>query len=541
MLLSLIFYGFLLLTLVFIPAGLIIALLLVLERRHQLWRALVPITHIIDRRWRQRTFMRDLDTRFPRSATFAGRRLDPQHPWGFPWTLAGIGMLAGLWFFLALLEDLITKDPLVLVDIRLHNLVAPFRTAAWTQIMLSLTEFGSPVVLTLLCVAIALCAMASHRPRLAATALLGLGLAGLLSVGLKSLFSHARPLDGIVTAHEASFPSGHMLGSAVVYGLVIAILLASGLRRGLRALGVVALLLLIVGVGLSRLYLGVHWPSDLLGSLALALMLLAALLFFLHFRGRIAWLDTYRLPAHRAAGVRAAGVALVLVAMVAAGLIASKTKLLAASPIPAGHLVNLQSLQMALPTGLPRWSEDLVGGNRRAVSLLLVGNQADVAAVFKRAGWLPSEPPTPARLLQAAMTAVKNQTEPTWPVTPAFYADKPQDLSFEKPSTGAPGSSQRQTVRLWKTAYCLLPDCQPLWVATTHFDSGLAMSSQHRPTSKFDTAADEESAVIVADLMAAGARQTASVAVSAPTHSSNAAGRPLNADGRAVILVMPVK
>jgi membrane-associated phospholipid phosphatase len=547
---SLIVYGFLLLVLILLPFSLLLAVLLFVKHRRQLWQALAPVSHMIDKRGHQRSALRgvltSLSTRFPRAAQFASRRLDPHHPWGLSWTLASIGILAGLWLFGGVLEDLITKDPMVLLDIRLHNLVALFRTPALTQIMLGLTELGSPVVLTLLCLAIALLSMAAKRPRLAATVLLALLLTGLLSVSLKALISHPRPLDAIITAHEASFPSGHMLGSAVVYGLLAALLLQSGIKRGLRALGVVALLLLIGGVGLSRLYLGVHWPSDLLGSLALAFVLLVSLLFFLHYRGRIAWLDTYSLPMPGLSGLRAAGVALVLVAMAAASVMADRTRLLTAQPAPLAQQVSLQSLQTMLPTGLLRWSENLIGRQLAPISLLLVGSQADVAAAFERAGWVRADPATPLRLLQEAITAIQNQPDPTGPATPAFYADKPQDLTFGKPHAGTPSISRRHHARLWKTAYCLLPGCRPLWAATASFEPGfglgIEMSPEHLPRPRIDTAADDQTSVVVADLTAAGARQSGTVATSRVKPAAQATpttGDPFTTHGKAVVLVLP--
>ncbi len=70
-----------------------------------------------------------------------------------------------------------------------------------------------------------------------------------------------------------------MLSSTVVYCLFAALQLGSRLRHSVRAPGIALLLLVIVGIGMSRLYLGVHWPSDLLGSLALALPVLASLFY----------------------------------------------------------------------------------------------------------------------------------------------------------------------------------------------------------------------------------------------------------------------
>ncbi len=518
-------------TLLLVPTGLLWVVLFFVERKGCFWLVVAPARPSKNKTPQQPCLSGSLSTRFPLSAQFVSRRMDPHHPWGLLGTFAGLAMLAGLWLFLGVTEDVITQDPLVIFDLRLHNLVAAYRTPASTQVMLVLTELGSPVVLTLLCAGVALRAMAAQRPRLAAGVLSALLLVDLLSVSLKMLISHPRPLDAIITAHEASFPSGHMLGSAVVYGLMAALLLSSGLQRGLRALGVVALLLLTAGVGLSRLYLGVHWPSDLLGSLALALMLLALVLFFLYYRGRIVWLDSYRLPFPGAAGLRATGAVLMLFAIGAAVVIAGRTRLLAAPPVPSAQPVSLQQLQKAWPAVLPRWSEGLMGGQRAPVSVLLVGQEADLAAVFKRAGWHSANALTPLHLLQKTLSTLANQPDPTGLQAPAFYADKPQDLSFEKPDAPEPTTRRNHQAQLWKTAYCLLPDCRPLWVATTRFDVRFDTGLDKRPnpgtdparktlsTPQTDSATNPERAAMLADLTAAGTL--------------------FKPDGRVVVLVWP--
>src|SRR5512140_224542 len=96
----------------------------------------------------------------PRLLAFLGRRLHPRDPWGLRATAVGLVVLVGLWFFFGVLEDLVGKDPLVTIDLRLHNPVPLLRSAATTRVMLVLTEFGSGPVLTLLCVGIALVALA---------------------------------------------------------------------------------------------------------------------------------------------------------------------------------------------------------------------------------------------------------------------------------------------------------------------------------------------------------------------------------------------
>lgn len=95
----------------------------------------------------------------------------------------------------------------------------------------------------------------------------------LLGFWLKDMFGRERPLLIYRLAHadSLSFPSGHSMMSAVVY-LSLAVLVARTLvRRLMRVYVIVVALLLSLMIGLSRIYLGVHYPTDVLGGWTLGL------------------------------------------------------------------------------------------------------------------------------------------------------------------------------------------------------------------------------------------------------------------------------
>jgi membrane-associated phospholipid phosphatase len=348
MLSALIFYPVLFVLLVVFPAGLILVVLLFLDHERRFWQRATSFKGPLSAMLRQRPFIVGFERRFPRTTAFVDHRLDRRDPWGLPATVTALGAMLGLWFFLGVLQDIVAKDPLVTLDIRLHNLVPLFRAPNVTRFMFALTELGGAAVLSLLCIGIALLALARNQRRLAATFVLALAGTGIVSALLKALIGNARPIDAMVSASAASFPSGHLLSGTVMYGLLAALLLGSGARGGVRALGVTLLLLVIVGIGLSRLYLGVHWPSDLLGSLALALMLLPPLLFFLHYRGHIRWLDTFQLPFSARAARIAGGSALVM-ALGALGVLTSRPSGVPTARLPPQQQLEISSLRTALP------------------------------------------------------------------------------------------------------------------------------------------------------------------------------------------------
>ncbi|WP_424891003.1 phosphatase PAP2 family protein [Streptomyces sp. XH2] len=89
-----------------------------------------------------------------------------------------------------------------------------------------------------------------------------------LQQGLKAAVGRARPSwpDPVATAHYAAFPSGHALTATVACGLLVWLLWRHGVRAaGLRA-ALAAGAVSVLGVGFTRLYLGVHWLSDVVGG-----------------------------------------------------------------------------------------------------------------------------------------------------------------------------------------------------------------------------------------------------------------------------------
>ena len=98
---------------------------------------------------------------------------------------------------------------------------------------------------------------------------------------LKLFFGRARPnVTHLVNETGYSFPSGHMMAATMCYGFLIYFLWKSKISLLWKCIFSVLLGLLIIGIGFSRIYLGVHYASDILGGFLFSLFLLNFGIFF---------------------------------------------------------------------------------------------------------------------------------------------------------------------------------------------------------------------------------------------------------------------
>jgi undecaprenyl-diphosphatase len=134
----------------------------------------------------------------------------------------------------------------------------------------AVTTIGSPVTVAVIGVCVAVALLVQRRRTLLAGWTIALGGAGLLNETLKAVVHRARPPHAALTLHHLSFsfPSGHAMGSTVGYGMLAYLLLLACRGRTVRVMVIVLATMLILLIGISRLYLGVHYLTDVLGGYA---------------------------------------------------------------------------------------------------------------------------------------------------------------------------------------------------------------------------------------------------------------------------------
>ncbi len=188
--------------------------------------------------------------------------------------LTFVAVAAGISAFAALTDEVreggaFGIDRTLLLAFRLSGHLDVASGPRWArEAARDVTALGGFTVLLLVSI-FATAMLLIHRRRLqalvfASTVLLAQGLSELL----KAWVGRPRPMlvSHLDLVYSSSFPSGHAMMTPVVYLTLASVLAASARRRSEKVLLLCAAVLLTVAVGVSRVYLGVHWPSDVLGG-----------------------------------------------------------------------------------------------------------------------------------------------------------------------------------------------------------------------------------------------------------------------------------
>lgn len=193
-------------------------------------------------------------------------------------TVRFIGLLIAmfaLWGFYEIAEEVLERETQS-IDTRILMTIRQWHTPFLDRVMMTITNIGNPSVL--LVASLLLAAFLLWRKQRAETVTLTIAAIGALGLNivLKDLFARSRPelWQRTVEVNFYSFPSGHAMMSVVVFG-IISYLLATHVPRWRSAIATVTVLL-VCAIGFSRLYFGVHWPTDIAAGYAAGTVWLVA-------------------------------------------------------------------------------------------------------------------------------------------------------------------------------------------------------------------------------------------------------------------------
>lgn len=183
------------------------------------------------------------------------------------WVILVLGLL--LFFYLV---RLINANTISVLDNYIYNLIKGFISPKMTPIVKFITEFGNYTVMVPVIILFYLFNKDKSFNRYFTINLVAIFTSNFI---VKNIISRDRPIDiNLIIENGFSFPSGHSMVSFAFYGFIIYYVYCSHLSKLGKTIIISILTLLVLMIGLSRIYLGVHYASDVIGGFVLALVYL---------------------------------------------------------------------------------------------------------------------------------------------------------------------------------------------------------------------------------------------------------------------------
>jgi len=508
--------------------------------------------------------VRKVISRFPRFFKFVKKRLTPDEIFGLYLTVGIIVSAIFIYLFLNILFGLFTQDLLVMSDLRVLNIAATYRTPSLDQFMFFITTLGSGEVIFTGASVFAIFFYLTNHWRYLVSILTSVVFGEFFYRIFKHVIERPRPPISLSLVHASgySFPSGHAFMAMAFYGLITYFIYRSfkdfrvrhisslkiGLKyrkfivkynKTLRAGAIMLFALLIGFIGYSRIYLGVHWPTDVLAGFAAGAAWITVFVTVLEIRRKFRRHIAY----NRQHVTKMIGLILFLIWVIFTGYFWSResgTAFIKNSQRGGNEekiIINEEDIQGKIFENLPKVSETISGKPQEPVHIIILGSEEQIKSAFNQAGWLECDRLSTKNLERLAVASILNKPYPAAPGVPSLWNTLPNDLSFEKPTVNN-SVRERHHIHFWETRYALDSGHQ-IWFATAHYDTTIKMRTAVLPIHSIDPAIDKEREEIKKELLDTGKVDSVSeFQIVEPTLGKNQSGDLFFTDGKAYVFYL---
>lgn len=180
--------------------------------------------------------------------------------------------------FLALAEDVFNQE-IMKCDVIGYTLISIFLITDFaTPIAKFITNFGGPIFLSTICIILFIII---KNKKIGLSIIMNIAIIAILNQVLKRILQRPRPTEfRIIEETGYSFPSGHSMVSMAFYGYLIYLIYKYIKNKYVKCIAIVLLSILICSIGISRIYLGVHYTSDVLGGFLISVSYLIIYIMF---------------------------------------------------------------------------------------------------------------------------------------------------------------------------------------------------------------------------------------------------------------------
>ena len=421
-------------------------------------------------------------TKHPKLICFVQNRFDVNRFSGLTLTCLIVAFVYAFFLFAGIAEAIITSGPIVELDIRVANLLYIFRDAELLHFFLWVTLLGKwQVIAGSVIVTSAILWLWRENLYISPLLLSVMGSSIIFSIG-KTLFHRPRPKLAYYLEQSFSFPSGHAAMAVAFYGFLAYILLCLVKSWKMKANILFVSLIIIVFIGLSRLYLGVHFLSDVLGGYLLGVLWLIVGISISQ------WLN--RRYSISASVLRWKAVILSLI-LITANLCVYVCYGIEYTP---QHLIRTEEQKIVVNENildafyskkLPQFTEKLNGDKQQPINFIFtVKDQNQLINDMGKAGWQLADRIDVFPMLHMTKSVLLNEHYPNAPITPSFWNNQVNDLGFEKPTENKT-VRERHLARFWKTDL-ITNDGKQIYVGAVYSYKGLKWLIIPRKNSDID-------------------------------------------------------
>ncbi len=403
----------------------------------------------------------------PGLITFISARMDSAVFTGRPLSIFILAFLYVTALFAGIVEDFITSDAITAADIRIAYLFYLFRNDTLTTFFTWITLLGKAEIIAVVVTTSIAILFVWHKKYLIYPFLVStLGSLSFTWLG-KLAFQRARPEFAVYLENSFSFPSGHATIAVAIYGFLGYLFVRSTHDWSHKVNIFFATAVLALLLGFSRVYLGVHYISDIWSGYLVGAMWLIMGVTLSEWLRHTSSARSVRLATSKK---RFITVVLVISALLFYGAFASHYHPPLLSPPVKSALVITEDSRI-FKTEQLKYTEDLIGRKQEPISFIFraADNQTLISALQKT-GWALIDQADISSFAGSIRSLISKEAYPAAPIYPSFWDARIQDFAFRK-LTNANWLKDSHYLKIWHTNY-KSPDEKELYVGMVSADKG---------------------------------------------------------------------
>jgi membrane protein DedA with SNARE-associated domain/membrane-associated phospholipid phosphatase len=427
--------------------------------------------------------VRKFTQRHKKFFVFLQKRLNKNNFYGLPLTLLFLALVYVSGLFGGIIEDIINSDIIVSADIRVANLLVIFRSAELTTVFSWITLLGKWETILIFTTATILVLWLWEKRSYIIPLLLSIVGSEVFTYIGKVVFHRARPDVAIYAENSFSFPSGHATIAIAFYGFLAYYLIKNSKKWKFKINVFFASFITILLIGFSRLYLGVHYVSDVWGGyLAGAIWLIIAISLSEYLLSK----NQKKEKARSNVKKQLATVGMIIISILLYIVFAFYYQMPISTHTQEESKIVVNDTIIIFSSDQLKYTETLLGNRQEPLSFIIVAkNDQQLTDLFINAGWTLADNVNAISTYKLAKAALLKESYPQAPMTPDFWNSEVHNFGFEK-ETAADNVRTRHHTRFWKTNY-VTENGENIYVGTASFDNGIKWGVTHKINPDVDT------------------------------------------------------